>query len=173
MKYNDGGEWETHTEKFQELLGKLSSYDFAVKEEDKTLKLLCTLPESFAPLAMVAQTNDLSLERVIAAVEGDLSRRKLKTAKEVPSSNPISSNLTCAVGTDTTPINFFTASTAQEVVGLSGEGYSTQYQGHVVVEGDITVQQTTNIKHGLFQTANLQFKTEIPDGIFQGTSQDY
>lgn len=92
LRFDDGQSWEKHTDNFHNILGKLSSYDSAIKEEDKASKLLRTLPESFAPLAMVAQTNDLSLEKVIAAVEGELSRRKMKTSEARRPSNPLSAH---------------------------------------------------------------------------------
>lgn len=50
-------------------------YDAAVTSKEKAFKLLRTLPESFAPLAMVVQTNDRSLEKIIVSIEGQLSRR--------------------------------------------------------------------------------------------------
>lgn len=55
--------WEMHTVKFPNIFGKLASYDSSIKEEDKDSKPLRTLPESFAPLAMVAQTGDIPLEK--------------------------------------------------------------------------------------------------------------
>lgn len=52
-------------EGFIEILGKLSSYGAALKDAEKASKLLQTLPDSFAPLGMVAKVNDISLERII------------------------------------------------------------------------------------------------------------
>jgi len=82
LRFDENGSWEKHLDSFHEILGKLASYDSQVKEEDKASKLLRTLPKSFAPLAMVAETSDLSLDRVVIAVEGELSRRLSKKDKD-------------------------------------------------------------------------------------------
>lgn len=53
-------------------------YDADVTDKEKASKLLRTLPEAFASFALVAQTNDLILDKFIVSIKGTLSRRKKK-----------------------------------------------------------------------------------------------
>lgn len=76
LRLDDNGNWETNIGKFLDILGKLSTYDSPVKEEEKASKLLRTLPDSFHPLAMASQTNEYPVEKIISAVKGEFSRRR-------------------------------------------------------------------------------------------------
>lgn len=75
VQYKDDGDWTKHLNKFNELLVQIASYSSPVNETDKTKKLMRTQPPSFAPLAMTAEGNNMSFDRVIANIEGGLSRR--------------------------------------------------------------------------------------------------
>lgn len=63
-------------DKLHEIVGKISAYSSAVKDEEKQSKLLRTLLESFATLAMLAPTHYMTFDRLVAAVEVELSGRK-------------------------------------------------------------------------------------------------
>jgi len=84
LRFKDGENWEKHVEKFNEVLGKLASYDSPVAEDEKASKLIKTLPESFAPLAMFSEASEISYDRLCVVVAGELSRRK--NASGAPSS---------------------------------------------------------------------------------------
>lgn len=63
--------------------------------EVEASKILRNIPESFAPLARYGRFKQrlFLLEKIISAVEEELSRRKLNTSQDFPFSKPISSKL--------------------------------------------------------------------------------
>ena len=65
-----------HVETFHRLVEKFSSYKKPTSEEEKASKLIRTLPDRFAPIAMVAETSNLSFHRIVASVQAEISRRK-------------------------------------------------------------------------------------------------
>jgi len=86
LSLTDTSQWERHLQKFHEILGKIAAYGVAITEEEKSSKLLRTLPESFAPLAMVAESSGMTFDRIIATVESEISRRDKRsgTPKPIP-----------------------------------------------------------------------------------------
>lgn len=57
-----------------------------VKCENRASKLIRTLPESFLQLVLVAETTDLPLEKLMIAIEGDITgcqKSKLLIAKRL------------------------------------------------------------------------------------------
>lgn len=76
LKFKDDSDWEKHVEKFNEILFKLASYDSPVAAEEKASRLIRTLPESFAPLAMFSQPSEITYDKLCVVVAGELSRRK-------------------------------------------------------------------------------------------------
>lgn len=67
---------DKHIETFHFLIAKLPSYDKPISPEDKVSMLLCTLPEHFAPIAMVVESSSISFEQVVASVKAKISERR-------------------------------------------------------------------------------------------------
>lgn len=65
-----------HLDRFHEILNKFASLDKVVPGDDKSSKLIRTLPENFAPIAMLEEKT--SFEDLFDVVETDVSRRELK-----------------------------------------------------------------------------------------------
>lgn len=91
LHFKETESWETNLVKFHELLGILAAYDAAVNDDEKDSKLLRTLPKCFTALAMGGRTSDISLDNVMVAVEGELSRT-LNLKKDSKGSNGSGSN---------------------------------------------------------------------------------
>lgn len=77
--------WEEHVNKFMDLLGKLATYDEKLSDNatlnlyrynDKGSKLLRTLPESFNGFEIIGQVQELKVEKVVKAMQAEISRRK-------------------------------------------------------------------------------------------------
>lgn len=81
-RLKDGDDWAKHLNKFNEIPGKLSLQDSPVSEKDKQSKLVRTLPESFAPLSMVIQSNNVKYEHVVNAVQLEKARTKFCASNE-------------------------------------------------------------------------------------------
>ena len=75
LRFEDGERWDSHVNKFMELLSKLATYDEKLSEKEKASKLLRSLPESFGGFAMIAQLQDLELERLFQGMQAEISRR--------------------------------------------------------------------------------------------------
>lgn len=58
------------------------AFDAGVSEEDKTSKLLRSLPALFAPLAILSSTQKLSFNRVITAEQAKIARRSIPNTPE-------------------------------------------------------------------------------------------
>lgn len=82
LSFDEKTTWEKHLHKFHEVLGKLAAYGSTVREEEKVSKLLRTLPESFSPLAMVAETSNVELDRLITTIESELARRSTQASRQ-------------------------------------------------------------------------------------------
>ena len=72
--YKDCGDWDEHFSKFMNILAQLAPLDEEVSEKEKTSKLIRSLPESFAPTAMIASLLE-TLEKVEQAVRAEVDRR--------------------------------------------------------------------------------------------------
>ena len=74
LRYKEEKSWDDHVNKFMDLLSKLATYDEELTEKEKASKLLRSLPESFGGFAMIAQLQELELERLIQAMQAEISR---------------------------------------------------------------------------------------------------
>lgn len=68
--------WKEHFNRFYEVLNKFASIDKVVPGDDKSPKVVRTLPENFAPVAVLA--GKTSFKDLFNIVETDVSRRELK-----------------------------------------------------------------------------------------------
>ncbi len=75
LLYKDGANWDKHFSKFLNILAQLASLYEEFNEKEKTSTLIRSLPQSFAPIAMVASFFD-SFEKVEQAVRAEVRRRK-------------------------------------------------------------------------------------------------
>lgn len=67
LKYD--GNWDNHLNKFQEILGTLSSLGEPISDEKKVSKLIRTLSDHFAPLSMVS--SHMGCDKMVNPVEAD------------------------------------------------------------------------------------------------------
>lgn len=81
MIFEENDEWEKHIDKFHFLLPKLGSDDKPVSMKVKDWKLLRTLPTRFAPTAMLAESNRVVFERVIASGKDKIFRQNTQEKK--------------------------------------------------------------------------------------------
>jgi len=58
LLYADGQDWNKHETSFMKLIGELATYDEEFSGKEKLSKLLRSLPESFATLAMVTHLSE-------------------------------------------------------------------------------------------------------------------
>ena len=79
LEYKNDGNWETHLNKLHEILGKLASLGKPVPDDQKISKLIRTLPDHFAPLAMISW--HMNFENFVNAVETEISRRKMRKSE--------------------------------------------------------------------------------------------
>ena len=86
LSYKDGEVREKHLEIFNDIIGKLESYDKKVEYNES--KLIRTLPESFEPFAMITNSVGMSFDKLLVAIEGEISRRKRHKISSVNISNP-------------------------------------------------------------------------------------
>lgn len=63
--------------KLNSLLSNSASYDEEISEKEKASNSLRSLPESFSVLSMIAQVQDLSMEKLIQAMYAAIWRRKI------------------------------------------------------------------------------------------------
>lgn len=82
LSFDEKNTWEKHPHKFHGVLGKLATYGSTVREEEKVSKLRRTLPESFSPLAMVAETSNVEFDRLITTIESELARLSTKASRQ-------------------------------------------------------------------------------------------
>lgn len=75
LESKEGSKWEEHLNRFHDILGSLASLEKAIPEHEKSPKLIRTLPEHIAPLAMVSTNMKFDL---INAVQTEISRRYSK-----------------------------------------------------------------------------------------------
>lgn len=83
MSFEKDEDWEKHVETFHRLISKLASYDKPVSADTKVSKLLRTLPQRFAPIAMVAESSSVPFEKIIASVKAEISRCQQGPEKSV------------------------------------------------------------------------------------------
>lgn len=87
-QFKDGGNWEKGVDKFNEIPGKIASYDAPVSREEKASKLIKCLPESFAPLAWFSEaSNNITYDRLLVIVSGEFSRGR-NIVKNASPTNP-------------------------------------------------------------------------------------
>lgn len=95
LEFKDGSSWEEHLNKFHLILGKLAALDKPVPTDEKSSKLIRTLPKHFAPLAMVS--SKMTFEELVNAIQTEVSRRKSRNANKgtvnVPKANAASSTI--------------------------------------------------------------------------------
>ena len=60
---------------FTDILGKLPTYDDEMPDDEKASKLIRTLPNSFAPLAMIQTVESIDVKRLVTVVQSKLARR--------------------------------------------------------------------------------------------------
>ena len=94
LEYKNDGNWETRLNKFHEILGKLASLGKPVPDDQKISKLIRTLPDHLAPLAMIS--SHMNFENLVNAVETEISRRKMRKSEgsksnvSIPKANNLS-----------------------------------------------------------------------------------
>jgi len=81
-------------ERFLEIVSRLATFDEEISEKEKTSKLLRTLLDSFAPIAMVAQKVDMDFEKLLISVHAEIAREKnSKESTNSPSGKFMAANL--------------------------------------------------------------------------------
>ena len=73
--FDESKDWNSHVSSFLTICEELATYDAEVTETEKTSKLIRSLPASFSPLAMISTITSTTFEKVVNAVEAELSRR--------------------------------------------------------------------------------------------------
>ena len=85
LHYEEGKSWDDHVSKLTELLSRLATYEKELTDNEEASKLLRTLPETFSCFAMIAQVQELELERIIQSMHSEISRRA--NMKPLPTTN--------------------------------------------------------------------------------------
>ena len=75
LVFEDNKSWIEHVSSFLRICEELATYDVELTETEKTSKLIRSLPSSFSPLAMVSTMTTTTFEKVVSAVEAEISRR--------------------------------------------------------------------------------------------------
>lgn len=81
-KFREADDWDHHVENFNVLLGKLASYDAPFSNSEKASKLVKTIPESLAPLALFSEVGNIPYDKLFVTVAREVSHRKSNHASK-------------------------------------------------------------------------------------------
>lgn len=81
LEFNEQDSWETHLNKFHDILGRFAALRKAIPDTEKSSKRISTLPGHFALLAMVS--NNMSFQDLINAVQTELTRNRMKQGSRI------------------------------------------------------------------------------------------
>ena len=87
LSFDDKGDWQKQINSFHELTGKLASHGSVLTSDQKKFKLMRTLPDSLAPIAMIANTTQMDFDGMVDSVQAELARRRASSSRAGPS-NP-------------------------------------------------------------------------------------
>ena len=87
LSFDDKGDWQKHINSFHELTGELDSNGSVITSDQKKFKLMRTLPDSLAPIAMIANTTQMDFDGMVDSVQAELARRRASSSRAGPS-NP-------------------------------------------------------------------------------------
>lgn len=86
--FKEGEDWDKHVSKFLSIIDELAAQDQTLSNSEKVTKILRTLPESFASLAMASSLNQNTFEEIVNAVQANIERKKKlgtwKSSAETP-----------------------------------------------------------------------------------------
>lgn len=75
-------DWKAYLNSFLEIIVKLAAHGTFLTDADKQPKRMRTLPDSLAPIAMHANTNNLTIDQLVDGVAAELLLRKHSLARE-------------------------------------------------------------------------------------------
>jgi len=76
LMFIDDGDWDVHVNYFSDILNKFAAYEAEIPDEEKAPKLIRTLLNSFAPLALIQTVKCMDAKRLVTAVRSDIARRR-------------------------------------------------------------------------------------------------
>lgn len=81
LRWKEGPSWDDHVNKFTALLNNLGTKIEELSKNDKSSKLLHTIPESFSGFAMIAQGQELQFDKLIQTMHAAIScHQSVKTS---------------------------------------------------------------------------------------------
>jgi len=75
LRYKEGEDWNKHVTKLIQIVSRLATFDEELSENEKTSKLLRTLPDSYTAIAIVAQTVNMDFEKLVISVHAEVARK--------------------------------------------------------------------------------------------------